>query len=695
MSNVGNTISAKRQYKGKLTLKLVFVILPFVLAPILIVGALFLLPVDTTNLDIITIIAIIAVLTVLLSTLFLSGFIHSQVIKPIKAITQVTDEISSGSVDKKLVIKRRDEIGELMEKVNQIGEKFNTSLLSREPKALAPPTQIQTCADISRYSVEADSLEDLLQSAVKSLSDEFDHDHIAFYLRSKSGRDLSIQACTGETDTANNLRGYSVNMNEVSIVGWTASHKEIHVAADVSEDQLYKSVPGLDETKSELAIPIQVENELIGVLDLQDQNLDAFSLGEITLLKTIIDLIAVSLHNFDTLSTARFDPKISAYLFNASYQISLADNSRLIYQSLSNALKRLPFLSSLYLADGNKWHCALFTDKNGVFTRESAGPSLSIDTNDIATNIPRNYPVDFSKQGGQLENLTGQMAEFTQELGYKNLILYPLFIETRLQGLLLLGTADEEPINRNLLNAVTKLVDITKISLINLNRYQSFHNQLDLLKILNAIGQFLSNKASLNQLLGVIHQQINEVIGKIDFQVALYSKTANTIEIPYRSEGEEIRSIPPFPLNHGLLSKLIQTQKPIKISENFPERSHELGAIIDNGEPAQSWLGVPILAGDEILGAVVIQDPNRENRFKEEDVSFLSMIASQIGIALDNTRLFVEAKRFTEHEQTVSNFASKLSQSMDIDNILKMAVLQLGQLPNVQDAAIHIKPPKS
>lgn len=74
-------------------------------------------------------------------------------------------------------------------------------------------------------------------------------------------------------------------------------------------------------------------------------------------------------------------------------------------------------------------------------------------------------------------------------------------------------------------------------------------------------------------------------------------------------------------------------------------RSRELGAIYsiatDLGPP-KSWLGVPMVVGDEVIGVMSTQDYDNENAFSNPDVALMSAIASNVGIALKNAQLYQE-----------------------------------------------------
>lgn len=81
------------------------------------------------------------------------------------------------------------------------------------------------------------------------------------------------------------------------IVGSVAAEKRAYIAFDVGDDAVFFDVPELSETRSELALPLIVHNKLIGVLDMQSSDIQAFRYDELELFQTMADQIAATIEN--------------------------------------------------------------------------------------------------------------------------------------------------------------------------------------------------------------------------------------------------------------------------------------------------------------------------------------------------------------------------------------------------------------
>jgi GAF domain-containing protein len=499
-----------------------------------------------------------------------------------------------------------------------------------------------------------------------------------------------LRAIAGEINPTIDLHGHIVDIDQESIVGWVAKNKKLRVAPRTSEDPYFQLLPGTSNIESEIAIPIKIEDTVFGVMDILDHRPDAFNWDEITILQTIIDQIAASIHNFWIIENYRFDPKTSAYLFNASHRINSAKSDESVYENLATTFKRLPFHTVFYVLTSDRLQRHFITFCGESTQKKLPTYTLPVDPKNISQFLPDRFPINLSHPDKRHEFLPEQMVNFCQDLGFMDLFLFPLYIDERLLGLLFLGTDAEGSIHSNLLNAISKLFEISKQSLQKARSLQAVSEQLQDLQTLNAISQSVSTETDLNHLYEVIHQQVVKIMGNINFLIALYSETDNTIHIPYMDDGEKITSVPPFELGKGLTSIIVRTRQPLMIVEDTVTRSQALGAIITDDKPAKSWLGVPILVGENLLGAIIVQDLEEEKRFDEQDKLLLTNIASHIAVALRNSQLIESAEKQASKEHTIGEVTSRIRETLDVETIVKTASEEIRKALDLPEVTIHL-----
>ncbi|MHA2429353.1 MAG: GAF domain-containing protein, partial [Candidatus Hermodarchaeia archaeon] len=161
------------------------------------------------------------------------------------------------------------------------------------------------------------------------------------------------------------------------------------------------------------------------------------------------------------------------------------------------------------------------------------------------------------------------------------------------------------------------------------------------------------------------------------------------MEIPYLYEGGVPIHIEPFPIGEGLTSIVVKTKQPLMLVENIEERAKALGARVI-GDPAKSWLGLPLLVGGEVVGIIAIQDLINEHRFTEEDLVLLTALAAPIAGAIHSAHLLEEAEQQTLHLETAARIARDTSATLDQEELLKKAVNLVQDQFNYYHASVFL-----
>jgi GAF domain-containing protein len=218
--------------------------------------------------------------------------------------------------------------------------------------------------------------------------------------------------------------------------------------------------------------------------------------------------------------------------------------------------------------------------------------------------------------------------------------------------------------------------------------------RLVVLETLDLVNKTISAETNLTNLYKLIHDQIVKVMGEVDFLIALYDQETNSIDVPYAFETSKKLAIPAYPRGQGLTSLLIKQKKSIMLVEDVERHAVELGAKIF-GRPAKSWLGAPLLVGGDAIGAIVVQDFEKEHRFDDDDQRLLSNLATQVAITVRNAFQLESVRRQAEHERLAAEMTAKVWASTDLHTILRTAIQELGQKLEASEGTIHLQPPSS
>lgn len=156
-----------------------------------------------------------------------------------------------------------------------------------------------------------------------------------------------------------------------------------------------------------------------------------------------------------------------------------------------------------------------------------------------------------------------------------------------------------------------------------------------LFKITNAV----SVTSDLNQLYASIHQTLNQVIDGTNFYIALYDSEKRTLGFPYyRDEKGESQEdvVVKYDVSDSLTGQVIIDRKPVLLNrEELLERESQNRVI---GALPFVWLGVPLIADDNVIGVVAVQSYTNPDMFDEKDIELLASVSEQIALAIDRKR---------------------------------------------------------
>jgi GAF domain-containing protein len=281
---------------------------------------------------------------------------------------------------------------------------------------------------------------------------------------------------------------------------------------------------------------------------------------------------------------------------------------------------------------------------------------------------------------------------YPRQLGCETAAYVPILDEGQLRGLVLIGARAGQKLTEDVINAFARTIRLTAMSL---KRASSATEPAETQRAveLNALNTLASNAANVTDLrsfYSLIHEQVQNVVGNHGFVIALYDTKTNSINIPYLYEEGSFSSVDTFPLGEGLTSILIRTHQPLMLVEETEKRAIAMGAKI-SGKPALSWLGVPLLVRGDAIGAVIVQDPNHEHAFDENDLRFMSSVATQISGAISNFRLIEESKQTALQFETAAEIARDISSSLDLDELLQKAVDLIRSRFDFYHASVFLK----
>ncbi len=179
---------------------------------------------------------------------------------------------------------------------------------------------------------------------------------------------------------------------------------------------------------------------------------------------------------------------------------------------------------------------------------------------------------------------------------------------------------------------------------------------------MNSVGQALSSQLDLEALIELVGEQVRGTFDADIAYVALHDEEAGRIEFAYYYETGERRPEPAIEYGTGLTSQILRSREPLLLN-----RKEQYEGQAPLGTPSLSYLGVPILAGDRSIGVISVQSVEEEGRFGEADSRLLATIAANVGVAIQNARLFTEIDRQKQYFEMLVEVSPAAVVVMDAD----------------------------
>lgn len=156
--------------------------------------------------------------------------------------------------------------------------------------------QLRIINEVGRRILSVRHLEELLPFVTRVLYQTFNCYSVSVWLKEDEARELVLAASYGGgLDTQNSpLR---LPFGTRSIVVWVAEHGEPILTNDIDAEPRYRPAPGSEQTRAELVVPIKLDSDTIGVLDIEHQETGAFEPSDTDMLSTVADQVALAIEN--------------------------------------------------------------------------------------------------------------------------------------------------------------------------------------------------------------------------------------------------------------------------------------------------------------------------------------------------------------------------------------------------------------
>ncbi len=453
--------------------------------------------------------------------------------------------------------------------------------------------------------------------------------------------------------------------------GWTAqilaTDAPLLISTEQERDSYAAQVPGTPP-KSYLGVPIRVAEVPIGVLAVEstrDEN--AFDDADQNLLSTIAAGVGVAIQNAELYAETR------RLLEESKQRVAELEIVNAVGRALASQLD----FGTIVEAVGDRTAAALGEPRD--VDAFAGGLSISIvdpDTDEltfyywidqgvrkntlerIVLGDPLSAEVLRTNRAvriGSAEEAAARGTPFKVD-GTESYVGVPIPSGGGAIGVFAIGTRERHAYTEVQERILGTLASTMGVALENARLVEETRHRAEELATVNEVVQAVAAQLELEPLIDFVGEQIGRRFATADVvYVALSDAATGRIEFPYYAEDGRARQQADIPIGEGLASRVLATREPVLL--NRSSQFDEIGTR-GVGKEARSYLGVPILVGDQAIGVISIQSSTDERRFDETDEKLLSTLAANVGTAIQRARLFTEMEQAKEAAEAANSVKS-------------------------------------
>ena len=224
-------------------------------------------------------------------------------LQPIQALTRFAAEIAEGNLSSYINMEvGRDEIGILVNAFNHMASQVRSSITGLEQR-VADRTRdlenqtlrLRTAAEIARDAASARDFNSLLDRSAELIHKRFNFFHTGIYIVDINNEFVALTASPTQAGKSMITDNFRFRVGGPGIVGRVAATGQARLNLEAGRDTVHSNHPLFPNIRSEMALPLKVENRVIGVIEIQSEQPEAFNQDDLTIMQVMADQLATAI----------------------------------------------------------------------------------------------------------------------------------------------------------------------------------------------------------------------------------------------------------------------------------------------------------------------------------------------------------------------------------------------------------------
>lgn len=530
--------------------------------------------------------------------------------------------------------------------------------------------RLRMVGEISKQITSILSLHELMQEVAGHISASFGFPYVHLFTVHPNRRQIHYEAGSGARSTA--LEGFTLNLdNSEGIIPWVARQGETVLVNNVEDEPRYLPSPFAPvNTRSELTVPLTYNGQVLGLLDIQSDQLNAFSEHDRLVMETLGASVAAAIRNADLYRSEQWRRQVGDSLRDVAVLLSANASIDHVLDAILTELERnLPAdISAIWLLDEDDIYCAAVHGAKAVdmqYTRDAFPES----TTALALALLSRQPL--IRRPGDPFGPEALLAGFNRD---HSAITLPLRIGEQSVGLLTLVHHTPGRYGHEAKNMVTTFASYAAVAIENARLYDSSQEQAYASAALLQVAQAVASLSDIDDILGTIVRIMPILVGVERAAIYLWHGSS-VLLVPAQHYGipEDLHPLLWRPFRPGefpLLDGALQREQMVLCQEAHLGPQYWLGFSPCPAEeqPALMFsddrllVALPLMLKGEIFGILLVEEATGGRRFRTRRLEILSGVAQQVALAVQND-IFQRQKVNRERLETEVHLARKIQET--------------------------------
>jgi len=569
---------------------------------------------------------IIALVIALFSGL-LVVFLTQSIVSPLDKLRSAAEDIQAGKPGAVADLNSRDEFGALAATFNQMSGELRQvvsgleeTIDARTKDLTQRAQQLEASAVVARKAAEAQELTTLLDLVTRLVPETFGYYHCGIFLIDEQRRYAVLEAANSKGGQNMLARGHRLQVGRVGVVGYCAGTGQPRIAQDVGADVIYYANPDMPKTRSEMALPLIVRDQSIGVLDIQSTEANAFGQDDIDILQVLADQLALAI-----------------------------DNTRL----LESSRRALAELQVLYGEEAARSWQSKLAGEEIAFAYDSTGL--------IRSGVESAL------------SMTEGKAQLSKPITFRGQVIGNLdFIRDETEG----NWTEEEN------QLIDEILEQTALALENARLVQQIRLRSDQIRLLQEITAMAASIMDEEELLHTVAEKLQTSLQAQHCGVVLRDEDREIFTLTASATQDESDIIVGNQININqdpVTEAIVEASDNLVIHDAIGDPKYQVFVQTFSTKKPAAIVLLPLVVRDQVVGYIFIEDQDTRKILDQEEDDLFTQINAQISTAIESARLFKAEQEGRIAAAALLEITQIASASLDINRVLNQATNRSAQ----------------